>query len=43
MDVLSQRLEGLYMRIAETDPRDPVLRKIPALARQAKELKGRIR
>ncbi|KAI9813972.1 MAG: hypothetical protein M1827_003436 [Pycnora praestabilis] len=40
MDVLSQRLEGLYMRIAEIDPHDPVLRKIPPLTRQAKELKS---
>ncbi|KAI9873158.1 MAG: hypothetical protein M1830_000760 [Pleopsidium flavum] len=42
MDVLSQRLEGQYMRIAEADPRDPVLRKIPPLTRQARELKSRI-
>ncbi len=42
MDVLSQRLEGQYMHIAEADPRDPVLRKIPPLTRQARELKSRI-
>lgn len=40
LDVLSQRLEGQYMRIAEIDPRDPVLRKIPPLTRQARELRA---
>ena len=40
LDVLSQRLEGQYMRIAELDPRDPVLRKIPPLTRQARELRA---
>ncbi|MCJ1254363.1 hypothetical protein MMC24_002178 [Lignoscripta atroalba] len=39
MDVLTQRLEGQFMTIAETDPHDPVLRKIPPLTRRAKELK----
>ncbi len=40
LDVLSQRLESQYMLIAEADPQDPVLRKIPPLARQARELKA---
>ncbi|KAA6410073.1 MAG: hypothetical protein FRX48_06687 [Lasallia pustulata] len=40
LDVLSQRLEGQYMRIAEIDPRDPVLRKIPPLTRRARELRA---
>lgn len=40
IDVLSQRLEGEYMRIAEGNSHDPSLRKIAALARQARELKG---
>ncbi|MCJ1470571.1 hypothetical protein MMC07_009217 [Pseudocyphellaria aurata] len=40
IDVLSQRLEGEYMRIAEGNPHDPSLRKIAALARHARELKG---
>ncbi|KAI9842154.1 MAG: hypothetical protein M1837_007441 [Sclerophora amabilis] len=39
MDVLVQRLEGLYMRIAETNLQDPLLKKIPPLTRIAKELK----
>ncbi|KAI9840919.1 MAG: hypothetical protein M1838_003855 [Thelocarpon superellum] len=40
MDVLIQRLEGLYMHIAETNALDPVLRKIPPLTRLARELKA---
>lgn len=43
MDVLSQRLESQYMLVAEADPRDPVLRKIPNLAKQARELKAFVR
>ncbi|KAI9752957.1 MAG: 3-ketoacyl-CoA thiolase with broad chain length specificity [Chaenotheca gracillima] len=39
MDVLVQRLEALYMRIAETNHQDPLLRKIPSLTRAAKQLK----
>ncbi|KZF20649.1 hypothetical protein L228DRAFT_176235 [Xylona heveae TC161] len=42
MDVLSQRLEGLYMRIAETNPHDPALRMIPPLARRARDLKSTV-
>ena len=40
IDVLSQRLEGEYMRISEGNAHDPALRKIAALARQARELKS---
>ncbi|KAI9716916.1 MAG: hypothetical protein M1812_005065 [Candelaria pacifica] len=40
MDVLSQRLESLYMKVAESNPQDPILRKIPPLTRQARELKS---
>ncbi|KAI9699399.1 MAG: hypothetical protein M1836_003010 [Candelina mexicana] len=40
MDVLSQRLESLYMRVAESNPQDPILRKIPPLTRQARDLKS---
>lgn len=42
LEVLSQRLEGQYMRIAEIDPRDPALRKIPPLTRHARELRALI-
>ena len=41
LEILSQRLEGEYMRIAEEDPQNLALRKIPGLARQARELKSR--
>lgn len=40
MDVLIQRLEGLYMAIAENTPHDPVLRKIPPLTRWARDLRA---
>lgn len=40
LEILSQRLEGEYMRIAEEEPQNPALRKIPGLARQARELKS---
>ncbi|OJJ44143.1 hypothetical protein ASPZODRAFT_72378 [Penicilliopsis zonata CBS 506.65] len=40
MDILIQRLESLYMTIAENTPHDPVLRKIPPLSRRARELRG---
>lgn len=39
LEVLSQRLEGEYMRIAEADSQNPALRKIPGLARIARELR----
>ncbi|KAL1871777.1 hypothetical protein Plec18167_006927 [Paecilomyces lecythidis] len=40
MDILIQRLEGLYMAIAENNPHNPILRKIPPLSRRARELRG---
>lgn len=36
--VLGSRLESQYMRIAEANPRDLSLRRIPPLARSAREL-----
>ena len=39
MDVLSSRLQAAYMQIAESNPTDPVLRKISQLSRRARELK----
>ena len=36
--VLGSRLESQYMRTAEANPRDLSLRRIPALARSAREL-----
>ncbi|KAL1636920.1 hypothetical protein SLS56_001017 [Neofusicoccum ribis] len=39
MDVLSSRLQAAYMQIAESNPGDPVLRKISMLSRRARELK----
>lgn len=38
MVVVVQRLEQLYMSIAEVDSQTPVLRKIPAIAKRAREL-----
>ncbi|MCJ1477323.1 hypothetical protein MMC13_005994 [Lambiella insularis] len=38
MNVLCQRLESQYMRLAEMDNRDPVLQKIPPLTRRAREI-----
>lgn len=40
MDILVQRLESLYMSIAENNPHDPVLRRIPPLSRRARDLRG---
>ena len=40
LEILITRLEGEYMSIAEEDPQNPALRKIPSLARQARELKS---
>ncbi|KAL2845421.1 hypothetical protein BJY01DRAFT_181836 [Aspergillus pseudoustus] len=40
MDILIQRLEGLYMAVAKEAPHDPVLRRIPPLSRRARELRG---
>ncbi|KAK5058567.1 hypothetical protein LTR84_010830 [Exophiala bonariae] len=35
---LIQKIEGLYMTIAERDPRDPALRIMPAVSRRAKDM-----
>ncbi|KAF7587963.1 hypothetical protein BBP40_006471 [Aspergillus hancockii] len=40
MDILLQRLDILYMAIAKNAPHDPVIRRIPALSRRARELRG---
>ncbi|KAF2840259.1 hypothetical protein M501DRAFT_1010407 [Patellaria atrata CBS 101060] len=40
MDVLSQRLQGAYMQVAEGSPQNPILRKISQLARRAIDLKA---
>ena len=39
MDILSQRLESLYMTIAGNTPHDPILPRIPPLSRRARELR----
>ena len=41
MDIITQRLGKLYMGIAEHDPHNPLLRRIPPLTRWATDLKGR--
>ncbi|MCJ1307291.1 hypothetical protein MMC25_000937 [Agyrium rufum] len=38
MGVLAQRLEGIYMRINETESHHPALRKIPLITRAAREI-----
>ncbi|THC90131.1 hypothetical protein EYZ11_010414 [Aspergillus tanneri] len=40
MEILLQRLDTLYMSIAQNAPHDPVLRKIPPLSRRARALRG---
>lgn len=40
MDLLSRRLQGAFMTVAERDPTNPELRRISALARQASALTG---
>ncbi|KAI9788385.1 MAG: hypothetical protein M1833_003012, partial [Piccolia ochrophora] len=40
IDVLVQRLESLYMRLAQKSLQDPALRKIPGLTTLARELKN---
>ncbi|KAH8423024.1 uncharacterized protein LDX57_000780 [Aspergillus melleus] len=40
MSVLLQRLDNLYMSIAQNAPHDPILRKIPPLSRRARALQG---
>ena len=39
MDVLSQRLQGAYMNLAEANPNAPVLRTIANLHKQVNEVK----
>lgn len=40
MDVLAQRMQGVYMQISESNPGDsPTLRTIAALNRQVKEIR----
>ena len=39
MEVLSQRLQGAYMNISETNPSEPALRRISALHRQVAEVR----
>lgn len=38
MEILSQRLNNLYMAVAERNPQDSILRLIAPLARRAREL-----
>lgn len=40
MEILLQRLDSLYMSVAHAAPHEPYLRRIPALARRARELRG---
>ncbi|KAL4868275.1 hypothetical protein BDV12DRAFT_170067 [Aspergillus spectabilis] len=40
MEILIQRLDNLYMSVAKEAPHDPILRRIPSLARRARELRG---
>lgn len=40
IDVISQRLNTLYMSIVAHDPHDPALRMIAPLSRRARELHG---
>jgi hypothetical protein len=39
-DAIAQRLESLYMHIAEQNTQDPLLRKIPSLAKTARDLRA---
>ncbi|CAG8007673.1 unnamed protein product [Penicillium salamii] len=38
LDIMSQRLNNLYMNVVERNPHDPILRLIAPLARRAREL-----
>lgn len=38
LDIMSQRLNNLYMGVVERNPHDPILRHIAPLARRAREL-----
>lgn len=37
---LIQKLESLYMTIAERDPRDPALQIMPAVSKRAKDMRS---
>lgn len=37
---LIQKIEGLYMTIAERDPRDPALRIMPVVSKKAKDMRA---
>lgn len=39
MDVLSQRLQGMYMSVSERDPNEPALRRISQLHKQVGEVR----
>ncbi|MCJ1249997.1 hypothetical protein MMC30_007223 [Trapelia coarctata] len=41
MEVLSQRLHAYYMHLAESDQGNPIINRIPGLARKAQELAAR--
>ena len=40
MDIISQRLQSLYMQVADTDASNVALKRIFALNKRAMELKG---
>jgi hypothetical protein len=40
MNILGQRLNNLYMAVAERNPQDPILRLIAPLSRRTRELHG---
>lgn len=37
---LIQKLEGMYMTIAERDPRNPVLQLMPGVSKKAKDMRA---
>jgi hypothetical protein len=39
MDVIAQRLQGVYMQISETTPNDPTLRTVSNLNRNVQEIR----
>ena len=41
MDIVSQRLQALYMQVADADPSNAALKRIYALNKRAGELRGR--
>lgn len=40
MDILTQRLETLYVATAQSNTHDPIIRRIAPLSRRARELRG---